>query len=264
MAVGRTVPKWWRVYVDGFDWSGWSRTIGPLEIAYDEVDCTAMSDQVKGYLPNHPQVNCGTLNAILDTNQLNPQSYYTGIKRNIMVPIGVRAAPADGDPCFAGQFTTTTPQSSEDGGMVTYNIGFSGWAADATTLQYPQPWGILLHANAVRLEATGVNTAAGFLNYSSMATTTQGGYFAWQVFAGDGTATLSVQDSDDWDDPADYDITVATSGVINCAVPHGGIVAANTLTIREGLRWQIDFDAGGGTATTVTFACAFMRLYNQL
>ena len=269
MATGRTTNKHYRCYVNGYDLSGYSRTIGPLSLEYDAADLTAwMGDTVKGYLPNTAHISPGTLNAVFDntaTTGLQALTQATaGTSRNVMVPIGIRGAPADGDPVFCGQFYQDAFQVTEDNGAVTATIPYSGWSGEATTTQYAQPWGILLHAKAARTEATGVNTAAGYLNYSSMATTTAGGYFMWQVFAGNGTATLSVQDSDDWDDPADYDITVATSGLINCAVPTSGIVAANTLTIREGLRWQIDFDAGGGTATTVTFACAFMRSYNQL
>jgi len=270
MAVGRTKQKYWRVYANGYDLSGYSRSIGPLALEYDEADLTAyMSDVVKGYLPNMCHISPGTLNAVFDntaTTGLYALTQATaGSSRNLMVPIGIRAAPADGDPVFCGQFYQDSFNVTEDGGAVTATIQYSGLAADATTKVYAQqPWGILLHAKAIRTEATGVNTAAGFLNYSASATTTQGGYFMYQVFAGDGTLTLSVQDSDDWDDPADYDITVATTGLINCAVPTSGVIAVpTTTTLREGLRWQIDFNAGGGTATTVTFACAFMRIYDQ-
>ena len=66
MSVGRTKHKWERVYVDGYDLSGYGRTIGPLSWAYDEADLTAhMSDTVKGYLPNNANVNLGTFNAQL-------------------------------------------------------------------------------------------------------------------------------------------------------------------------------------------------------
>lgn len=47
MATGRTKEKYRRVYIDGYDMSGFGRTIGPLEWKYDEADLTAhMSDTV--------------------------------------------------------------------------------------------------------------------------------------------------------------------------------------------------------------------------
>jgi hypothetical protein len=233
-----------------------------LEITYDEVDMTAiMGDTVKGYMRNHPQVSPGTLNAVFDNTATTGLHALTvtpnGTIRNIMVPIGMRTAPVDGDPVFCGQFTQTGYNATNDGGAVTATLQFAGWAGNATSLNYAMPWGQLLHAKAIRLSATGVNTDAGFMNDGGVVSTTRGGFFMYQVFAGNGTATLSVEDSDDWDDPADYDATVATTALLNCALPQAGIIASSTMTIREGLRWQIAFTS----ATTVTFACGFCRVY---
>lgn len=258
MSTGRTKQKYWRCYVDGYDLSGYSRSIGPLEVTYDEADLTAyMSDAVKGYLPNHAHINAGTLNAVFDdtaTVGLHALSVTpAGTARDVMVPIGIRAAPADGDPVFCGKLVQKGYQVTQEGGAVMASIPWSGWAANAISLMYGQPFGQLLHASAATV---AVNAAAGFLSPTGAATA-KGGLFMYQVFAGNGTATLSVEDSDDWDDAVDYDLTVATSGLINCAVPTSGLVVSSTLDIREGLRWQIAFT----TANTVTFACAFMRVY---
>ena len=58
--LGRTVPKWVRVYMDGYDLSGYSRTIGPLKHEYEEADLTAqMSDAVMGVMPNLPSISPG-------------------------------------------------------------------------------------------------------------------------------------------------------------------------------------------------------------
>ena len=258
MATGRTKIKHWRVYVDGYDWSGFSRALGPLEIAYDEADLTAyMSDSTKGYLPNQPQVNCGTLNAVLDTNTINPSSYTTGVEREVLAAIGIRAAPVDGDPCFGGQFNTNSINVAEDSGAVTWSVGFSGWAADATTRDYPLCWGTLLHANAARTSVTGVNISDGFDNITGAATA-KGGFFLYQVLdsnAAGVTATLSVDDGTSAAD-ADMDpLAGATTGAIVCVAGVHGIVVPTTLTIRRYLRWQIAF----GTATSVTWVAAFMR-----
>lgn len=144
MATGQTKHKHWRVYVNGYDLSGYSRSIGPLSVEYDEADLTAhMGDSVKGYLPNTGHVSPGTLNAVFDntaTTGLYALTQSTaGTQRNVMVPIGVRGAPADGDPVFCGQFYQNAFQVTNDGGAVTATIPYSGWAGDATTLSIPNP-----------------------------------------------------------------------------------------------------------------------------
>lgn len=257
MATGRTKPKWIRVYMDGYNLSGYGRSIGPLEITYDEADLTAlMSDTVKGYLPNHAHVNIGTFNGVFDntaTTGLHALLGTAGADRVVTVAYGIRAAPADGDPCFCGQFTQGAYQATEEGGAVTATIPFQGWAADSAVRTYPMAWGTLLHASAA---ATGANTGTGYDNPTGAATT-KGGFFVYHVLAGDdGTVTLSVDDSAD--NSAWIALSGATSGSINATAGTHGIVAlGNTATVRRYLRWQVAL----GTAVTVTFVSAFCRAY---
>ena len=78
----------------------------------------------------------------------------------------------------------------------------------------------------------------------------------YQVFAGDGTATISVEDATTNSDANFAALTGATSGEIDFSTPTAGIVAiGRTATVRRYLRWQISLN----TATTVTFALAFVR-----
>jgi hypothetical protein len=261
--AGRIRLKDYRCYVDGYDLSGYSRTIGPLEITYDEADLTAyMGDTVKGYLPNMAHANVGTLNAVFDntaTVGLHALMATAGVERNVLVPIGMRAAPVDGDPCFGGQFKQSAYQVTEDGGGVTVTLPFAGWAADAATLGYSMCWGQLLHANAARTNVSGVNAGDGFDNPTGGATL-KGGFFLYQVLASNAagvTATLSVDDGTSAAD-ADMDpLAGATTGAIVCVAGVHGIVVPTTLTIRQYLRWQIAF----GTATSVTWVAAFFRKY---
>lgn len=260
MATGRTKHKFWRVYVNGYDMSGFSRTIGPLEVTHDEADLTAdMSDTVKGYLKNHTHVNCGTLNAVFDntaTTGLQAIMGTAGNSKNVLAAIGIRAAPANGDPCFGGQFMHSAFQPTDDGGAVTATIPFAGWASDATSLRYGLGFGQLLHANAAE---TGTNSSTGFDNLQSAVTTTNGGYMLYQVLASSNashTATLKVQEADTNLDGSFGDLSGATTGVITVTAGVNGIVALSpTATIKQYLRWQIVL----GTATSVTFVLAFMR-----
>lgn len=255
MATGRTVTRWWRVYSNGYDVSGYTRSIGPLELTYDEADVTTLSDPVKGYLPNTAQVNVGTLNAVFDNTATSGLHALLSAPaaRNVLVAIGIRAAPAAGDPCFGGYFSQGAYQIAEDGGAVTANIPFMGWGADASTLLYAGPWGTLLHANGAE---TAANTGTGFDNPTG-AQTLKGGYFMYQILAGDGgTITLSVDDSAN--NSSFSALSGATSGSINATAGTSGIVAlANSATVRQYLRWQLAL----GTAATCTFVSAFMRAF---
>ena len=51
--TGRTLFKHSRVYIHGYDVSGYTRAYGPLDWTFDEVDLTALTDSVKGYLPGN-------------------------------------------------------------------------------------------------------------------------------------------------------------------------------------------------------------------
>ena len=260
MATGRTLNKWKRVYMDGYDMSGFGRSIGPLELKYDEADLTAhMSDTVKGYLRNHGHANCGNFNAVFDntaTTGIHALMSTPGAKRTVLVAQGIRAAPAAGDPAFGGDFEQVGYTAENDGGAVTVSVPFSGWAVDAATLAYASPWGVLLHANGAE---TGANSANSSIDNPTEGATTKGGFFIYQVLAGaggDGTATLSVDDSAD--NSSWLALSGATSGEIVCTSVQKGIVAlANTATVRRYLRWQISLNG----ATSVTFVCAFMRAY---
>lgn len=255
MATGRTLDKWKRIYVDGYDLSGVARSCGPLDIIYDEADFTAWNHSVKGALRNHAQVNPGAFNANFDntaTTGIHTVLGTAGQKRTVLVAQGIRAAPAEGDPVFAGQFTQKAYQAADAGGALTVNIPFSGWAADATSLLYAGAWGTLLHASAA---ATGANSSTGVDNPTGGATT-HGGFFIYQVLSGNGTATLSVDDSAD--NSSFLALSGATSGSIDCSsVQHGIVALGVTATVRQYLRWQISL----GTATTVTFVSAFCRAY---
>lgn len=261
MATGRTSKKWYRCYMDGYDLSGFGRSIGPLELVQDETDLTAiMSDQVKGYLPNHIQVNCGTYNGVFDntaTTGLHALAQpNAGVARNVLVPIGIRAAPAMGDPCFGGVFLQKAYQELDESGALVATIPFSGWAQTISQL-YGSPHGVLLHPNTAE---TGVNSSVGTDNPTGGATA-KGGYFMYQVLTSSNpahTATIKVQDAATNADGSFADLSGATSGVITVTAGVSGIIFLGaTATVRQFLRWQIVL----GTATSVTFVSAFFRAY---
>ena len=251
--TGRTVDKWKRVYVDGYDLSGDARSIGPLIYTFDEADLTGFSHAVKGALPGHAMTGIGTLNATFnDTASVGIHAIASGagVMRTVMVAQGMRAVPAAGDPVYMGEFEQMDYMVDPSTGVYV-NANFNNSSARASTFLYNNPWGALLHANSA---ATAANSTTGAGIDTAGGATAFGGYLVYQVFAGDGTATISVDDSAD--DSSYSALSGATSGEIDFSTPTAGRVAlGRTATVKQYLRWQISLN----TATTVTFALGFSR-----
>jgi len=255
MATGRTVTKYSRFYMDGFDLSGDVRTFGPLAQTYDEHTEAALSDECKNALLGHPLVSVGTLDAFMDntvTTGLHIVAAGAGVVRNVMCPIGIRAAPAIGDPVFMGQFEQLGYQQSGEG-YVGVTIPFGPWSGRPTSYAYDQPWGHLLNPLTAR---TAANTTTGSGLNDNGASSALGGYMMYQVTSGTGAVTISIDDSAD--DSSYGALSGATTGEIaDASVPQAGIVAlGKTATVKQYLRWQL---AAGGGFSTVTFALAFVR-----
>jgi hypothetical protein len=168
-----------------------------------------------------------------------------------MAPIGIRAAPAAGDPVFVGVFQQGAYKLVEEEGAAILNIPFSGWNIN-NLISYDKPWADLVHAHGAE---TAVNS--GTADVDGAASSSKGGYGVLQVFAGNGTCTFSIEHSgtntdgafDSAGDLLAFDTTDAT-------VPRAEIKSlGKTATVNRYLRWQISL----GTATTVTFAIAFVR-----
>lgn len=255
MSTGRTVQKHTRVYVAGYDLSGYARSIGPLSTSFETNDLTVMTDAVKGALPGQAEISVGKLDGVLDpTASVGLHAVFsanTGARRVVSVPIGFRAAPAQGDPVFCGEFIQGAYTATPDGG-VTVNLPFETWATDSSSLLYAKAWGWLLHAKGAE---TAVNTAVGIDDNG--AATAAGGYLTYHLFSSDGTVTLKVQDAATNLNASFADLSGATSGSIDASVtPASALVAlAPTATVRRYLRWQLVL----GTATTATFALSFVR-----
>lgn len=252
MATGRTVNKFIRCYVDGYDMSGYARSVGPLVETYDEANATTYGDNVKGYLPNFATVNIGTLNTVLDNSTgASHALMQSQASRTVLIAIGIQAAPAEGDPAFCGVYLQKEYMTETGDGVVTISAPFAGWAADASSLAYSKGWGVLLAPKAAR---TAVNSAVGVDDRG--AATSRGGYMCYQLFSSNGTVNLKVQDAATNTGGSFTDL--AATGLIDASsAPKHGIVALSpTATVRRYLRWQLAF----GTATTATFAIAFVRV----
>lgn len=254
MATGRTVSKWLRAYINGYDLSGQARSVGNLSIEHEEGDCTPLESLINSTRPGRASINMGNLNSCLVTTATtgihSVLGTTGGVIRSVMIPIGIRAAPASGDPVWFGQFLQRDYKVDPNDVVVYTNVQFGEYHNQADSLAYEKAWGHLLHAKAAEVAA---NTSDSY-DIDGGAQSTNGGLFMYQVFSGDGTATLSVEDSSD--DITYAALTNATSGEIDCSSRQHGIVAlSTTATVERYLQWQISLN----TATTVTFAAAFIR-----
>jgi hypothetical protein len=257
MATGRTLPVFERLYIGGYDMSGYSFNSGTVGVEYPEYGEASNSpwaDPVVGVLVGQPKVLFGPLNGTFDNTATSglhvTANAAQGAARNLMFLRGVRAAPAFGDDCFCAPMIQSTYQAvGDDIVTVTANFG-----QDANSgLNYDEFWGKVLHLLSAESGANSANT-----NVDNGAASAVGGWMMYQItsITGSGTATVSVDDSANG--TAWSALSGATSGAIATAsAPTSGFVQlAVTATVRRYLRWQVAF---GGSATACTFALAFMR-----
>jgi len=256
MATGRTLSRWARVYINGYDFSGYTRGIGPLTHAYPEVEITALSDAVKGALMGQPEISPGTLTGIFDntaTSGLHTVLNAPGSLRDMMVAVGIRAVPAEGDQVFMGSFNQNSYDTSPSGDDIALTLEF-GKTSPAEGMKYEQPWGVLLHENSAE---TGANTAVGVDDFGAASTT--GGFMMYQIldYEGTGSVVITVQEASSNENAQFAGLTTATSGSIaHTAMPCAGIIQCETdAAVKQYLRWQIALT----TLTSVTFVLGFVR-----
>jgi hypothetical protein len=247
----RTHIKHSRVYVNGVDLSGYSRTFGPLSWMFGAEPDAALTDGAKNIVMGQGDIQAGALNAFLDNDTAGLFANKAQGTKNLCVAIGVNAAPIAGNPVFAWEFEDVGYMAEQGGGFVAANLPFGG-PSYASKLTYKKPWGFLLHASGAE---TAVNTATG--QDDNGASSALGGIFIYHLLTSNGTVTLKAQDAATNSNGSFSDLTGATSGSINASVtPQSGMIAlGTTATIQRYTRWQLVF----GTATTATFVMALIR-----
>lgn len=253
MPTGRTTLNNYRIYIDGFDMSGYARSFGALACTFEEGVDDAVTLHVKQIWAGNATVSMGTLNGIYDnTADVGIHEFRAGdgAMRTVLIGVGIQAPPANNDPAFCGQFEQTGYQAGASENPVTVTIPFANTSGVATNLNYARPWGVLLHAPA---ERTAVNDAVGL---DQLAETELGGYMCYQVFDADGTATVKVQHSTTTNEDAEFSDLLSSGSIDFSGGGFSGIVAlAKTATVGRYVRWQIAL----GTATEIRFALAFVR-----
>jgi len=252
MATGRTHLKYVRVYMNGYDMSGFDRAIGPLSVDYDAPTSACLSDSVKGALCGHPTINAGVFNGVFDPVAFGLHALFktNATSIDLMVAVGIRAVPAPGDQVFGGVFAqkdymVTPPMSGE----VTASITLPSYYAPSVPA-YANPWGVLLH----ELKAeTAIDQT--FVIIDNGAATTAGGIMRCQVTASAGGTDFAVIVEDSANGSTFAALSGATTGTTHDAIFSSVVALSTTATVRRYLRWGITL----GTATSVTFALSFTR-----
>lgn len=249
----RTHSKYFRVFMDGVDISGYSRTVGSLGWDYDVEPDTAVTDGCKNSINGKANISAGDYSAFMDNDTAGLFALANASQgtRVYTVALGALAAPAQGDNVFTWKFEQSSYSAESGSSFQVVSVALNQ-ASYASPLGYSKPWGILLHAKSAE---TAVNSSTGIDDTG--ASSALGGVFIYHMLTSNGTATLKAQHAVANNDGSFADLTGATSGSITAAVtPKSGMVElSQTETINRYIRWQITL----GSATTVTFVTALIR-----
>lgn len=259
MAIGRTHSKWLRFYMSGFELGTNARSLGTGGWSYEESDQTAWQDTAKGYIPNHANIGLGPFTGIFDNTATTGlhvvASAAPNTARDLMVPVGERAAPVLGDPTFMARLPQLGYTATTSGDVI--NIPFGAWDVDDLMSPFGQPWGILLHPNEIEAAANG-DPADSFDNYTG-ALTSEGGYFMYHIFqiTGAGNVTFTVEDSvNQVGGFAEIAGGCTTAAIDQADAPCSGIIRTVNASadVKQYTRWQMAI-----TSTNCTFALAFVQ-----
>ena len=244
----RTLPRWVRVYLDGYDVSHFLSGVGPLVWEYETAPISAWNDNVVGAVLDRAIVTPTRLEGIFDpgASGLHAIMAAAGSSFVLSVAVGTAAAPALGDPVFCGVFENTSYKADPSPGMLAAPADFGG-ADPAELTGYESPWGSLL------LPKTFVD-ADPYLGGSidNLAATQAGGFAVVHVFGGTGQSTITVEHSTNGSSWA----TLLTTGQVDPDPAPYVLALDPTDEVRRRLRVA---RFGGGGPTEVTMAVSFVR-----
>lgn len=256
MARGRSITDFERVYINGFDMSGYSSDAGERGLEYAEPEFLTFTDAIKGVYCGKPKISFGPLNGVYDSTAVTGSIIRGAAQQGGLLYItharGVMAVPAIGDDAFCAvmyqkKFSTTGKD------IATTTIEFSQ-PDQNIGLNYDQPFGALLHAFGNETAVDSANT-----NIDGGAQTLLGGWLMYHIYSitGSGTVTLSMEDSSTGTSGWAAVTGGATGAIATASAPTSGIVQlAINQTVKRYTRWQLAF---GGSATGCTFLLAFVR-----
>jgi hypothetical protein len=257
----RTHKKWIRVYISGYDMSGYLRDVGTAGFVFDATPDACLTDAAKSAIVGQATISCGPVNAVLDNDTSTyPAGFWTtfksgGMSRDVSAAFGTLAAPVIGDPMYSWQMHQTSFQEVEGNGFASVNMALESALPGTTPYS---PWGFVLHASGAE---TGANAGNNTIHMGATGATT-GGIFVYHLLTaggGAGTATISMQDSADgstgWTLVTGATTTALPTNGATTIPASGHITLATSTSVKRYLRWQLAL----ATATSATFFAGFIR-----
>lgn len=246
MAEGKTNSRYFRMLYGGFNLSGDARALGSMGATYAETDVTGWSDEVINFTLGTPTINLDGFQAVF--NNTASTGIHTALSPFISsystVMIGIRAAPAVGDPTFSipnQQASYTVAGDAPCTVSVNMNPGQTGSLSVGGLMS---PWGRALAVGASlsgNTNGTSVDNAASSANGGI-------GYLHLTASSG-GTWAFTIQHSTDNSTFSDL-ITFSANG---------SAVTAEQGTVTGTVNRYVRFRAVR-TSGTVTAWVAFVRL----
>ena len=240
MATGKTHSRHSRLYLDGIDLSGDSRQFGQVGVVYGEEDMTTWTDGVVNFQVKHGQAKLEGYQAVLNNTaavgsltELSDQEEYI-----LSLLLGIRAAPAAGDPAFSLSLQQIS-MVMEGSGPLLLNVDFPGPGQDVAIPS--KAWGKLLYAKTT----IAITTTSASIDFG--AAQASGAHAYLQIFLAEtvGTWALKVQDSPNGSAWSDYITFTANGTVVR------GEQGRDTTSMDRYVRFVATYSGGGSTNLTV-------------
>jgi len=235
MATGKTHARWFRLIVDEVNLSGDSRQVGDFGTTRQIAPIEGWSDGVVHYSLGQTEHMLSGYQAVFNnTAALGSHTELSAIEEYVIsLPIGIRAAPAIGDPAFLSSMNQTL-YTVDGTDAVLVNAEFVKAITDS---DHEAAWGVVL---APGTAFTATDNGASVDNAASSAS---GALAHLHVTVSDGgTWAYKVQDSANNSDWADL-ITFSSDGTV-IAGERGDVAG----TVDRYLRFQATRTSGTCTA----------------
>ena len=244
MATGKTHSRFCRLLVDSLDISGDSRQVGSIGVTHQAQDVTAYADGVDNFTLGRQDFIFDGYQAVLsDTATTGSHIELSALEEYVTTFVmGIRAAPALGDPCIMQELEQVSYTVSGSGDALIDAEFFKG----QTNITVVQPFGIVLENGTARTANLTGTTVPG-----NGASTANGGIGHLHVVeVATDAMDIAIQDSPDNSNWTDI-ITFAADGT--SLLGEAKIQAAGQ-TCDKDLRVLITGFASGSYTFWITFS----------
>jgi hypothetical protein len=220
--TGKTHPRHFRVLVDGYDLSGDMRSLNSFGVTFEQADATGWSNGTRQWLNGQGTVLLDGLTALFNNETTGTGPTLAGAHTvlngettlNASVFMGIRAAPAIGNPAFGSPFEQGSYVVSGGVGTdpVMVNASYYGSATQSLDAAV---FGVALHAGA---ELTGTTNNASVDGLASSAN----GWIAYLHV----TQTAGAQASNNWEFKIEHGTNDSTWATLTTFTANGNAITS--------------------------------------